>query len=68
MAANTQRIGVMADVHGLDLIIWQDHDGVRIDAGRVEIMLTIPMLRQFFELGIDAGIIAGMWREAHSDG
>jgi hypothetical protein len=37
---NTALTGALDDTHGRTIAVYQDHDGVRIDAAGIEIMLT----------------------------
>lgn len=61
MNANVTLTGAVDDVHGLGLRVHQDHNGVRIDVGQIEIMLEIDGLQAFMRLLADAACDARLW-------
>lgn len=46
--------GAMDDARGLGISVYQDHDGVRIDAGGIEIMLSYYQASELIGLVDDA--------------
>jgi len=57
----TQLIGTMNDLNGLRVDVYQDHDGVRVDVGGIEIMLSQDGQHELRDLLISAGVTATFW-------
>lgn len=58
---NTTLTGALDDVHGRRVRVWQDHDGVRIDTGGIEIMLDQSAAGKLHDLLVSAKIDALIW-------
>lgn len=58
---NITLAGALDDVHGRRVRVWQDHDGVRIDAGGIEIMLDQSMAGLLSQVIFDARVDADIW-------
>jgi len=61
----TKLIGIMNDLRGLRIEVYQDHDGVRVDVGGAEIMLSKDGEHELRDLLISAGVTATFWAGFH---
>ena len=64
---NTALTGALDDVHGRTVAVYQDHNGVRIDAAGIEIMLTREASRLLRRLLDNAEDIASDWECEYAD-
>ena len=53
--------GAVDDARGLGVSVYQDHAGVRIDAGGIEITFEISGLQAFMRLLGDAAVDSRLW-------
>ena len=59
--ANVTLTGAVDDTRGLGVSVYQDHAGVRIDAGGIEITFSIEGLQTFMHLLADAACDSRLW-------
>jgi hypothetical protein len=65
MPDTTKLVGVMNDERGMRIDVYQDHEGVRIDVGGIEIMLSKDGEHELRDLLISAGVTASFWAGFH---
>lgn len=58
--------GSVDDIRGLGVSVYQDHGGVRIDVGGIEIMLEIGGLQKFMHLLAEAACDSRLWEIGQS--
>jgi hypothetical protein len=59
--ADVTLTGAVDDTRGLGVAVHQDHNGIRIDAGGIEITFEISSLQTFMRLLADAACDARLW-------
>ena len=59
--------GAVEDIHGLGMSVRQDHGGIRIDVGGIEIMLSTAQSQILSDAIIEARILAFMLQAEAAD-
>jgi hypothetical protein len=60
---NTALTGALDDIHGRTIAVYQDHDGIRIDAAGIEIMLTREAAQLLRDWVHEAEEFAAEWEQ-----